>query len=671
MQVWSVKRSRALVVTLVLGLVWCWVQEPPAVEAMPQSAAAPQDKPDIIVVTIDTLRADRLGAYGFEGVRTPNLDGLASRGVTFSRSVAPTPLTLPSHASIFTGTYPPYHGVRDNSGFVVPEQIQTMAEIYRANGYQTAAFVAAFVLDSRWGLAQGFETYFDSFNPPDRDASAQSVQRSADEVIDRSLRWLDDRRAGQPVLLWVHLYDPHSPYAPPEPFHTEYLGRPYLGEIAFVDAQIGRLLGHLDEAGLAEAVIVVAGDHGESLNEHGEREHGFFVYEETLHVPLIFSGRLSGSSGVRRSEVVSLVDILPTLLELSGLPHSADVQGRSLVPLFDPATTAEPRTVYAETYYPRLHYGWSELRSIQNGRYKLIASVDPELFDLADDPDEQHNLVGRLNSVFLQMSELAEESFARMEGNISAEQIDVDEQTRRQLAALGYLSTSAARVDEDDPEAASPRAKIAVHNRLLDVFSLIETAEYDAAERMLLDLLADDDEAIVHKVLASLYLETDDHDRAVRHLHDAVRLHDRLPEAHFMLGQIFDRRGEHAEAAREYLLELEISPTHALANLGLAEARRNLGDTRRQEQSLRRALELNPDLAEARLHLARIYLEKGERYEEAVRIAERALSGELSLRDRALGLFLLADLHNRLGNDELSATYAGRARQTLDQLQQQ
>jgi len=671
MQVQSVKRSRVLVRTLLIGLVWCWMHTPSGVEATRQPAAARQDKPDVIVITIDTLRADRLGVYGFDGVQTPNLDGLARRGVTFTRAVSPTPLTMPSHTSIFTGTYPPYHGVRDNGGFVVPQQIETMAEIYRANGYQTAAFVAAFVLDSRWGLDQGFETYFDSFQPPDRSASLESVQRPANEVVDRSLRWLDDRRPGQPVFLWVHLYDPHFPYAPPEPFRTEYLGRPYLGEIAFVDSQIGRLLGTIDDTGLAEAVIVVAGDHGESLNEHGEHEHGLFVYEATLHVPLIFSGRLSGSAGTRRSEVVSLVDILPTLLELSGLPIPAAVQGRSLAPLFDPAAAAQPRTVYAESYFPRLRYGWSELRSIQNDRYKLIASVDPELFDLADDPDEQHNLVGRLNSVFLEMSNAAAAMFAQLEGNVSAEQTVVDEQTRRQLAALGYLSATAALVDEDNAEVPSPREKIAVHNRLLDVFSLFQAAEYEKAEGLLLELLASDDEAIVHRTLAGVYVETGDEDRAIQHLHKALQIYERLPEAHFMLGQLFARRGDHAEAAGEYLLELEMAPTHALANLRLAEAYGNLGDPRLEEQSLRRALELNADLAQAGLHLARIHLEKGEQYEEAVDIAERALSGELSVRDRALGLFLLADLHNRLGNEALSATYAGRARQILDRPQQQ
>ena len=204
MRVWGVRRSRALVRLLLIGLVWSWMQAPSGVEATRRPAAGGQTKPDVIVITIDTLRADRLGVYGFDGVQTPNLDGLARRGVTFTRAISPTPLTMPSHASIFTGTYPAYHGVRDNGGFVVPQQIETMAEIYRANGYQTAAFVAAFVLDSRWGLARGFETYFDSFEPPSRNASLESVQRPADEIVDRSLRWLDNRRPGQPAFLWVH-----------------------------------------------------------------------------------------------------------------------------------------------------------------------------------------------------------------------------------------------------------------------------------------------------------------------------------------------------------------------------------------------------------------------------------------------------------------------------------
>ena len=395
------------------------------------------------------------------------------------------------------------------------------------------------------------------------------------------------------------------------------------------------------------------------------------MYEESLHVPLIFSGRLGGSVGTRRADVVSLVDILPTMLEVSGLPIPADVQGKSLAPLFDPAAAAQPRTVYAESYYPRLRYGWSELRSIQNDRYKLIDSVDPELFDLVDDPNEQNNLVGTLNTVFLEMSNTATAMFAELEGNVSAEQTVVDEQTRRQLAALGYLGGTSAAVDEDRADVPSPRAKIAVHNQLLDAFSLFQAAEYERAEGLLLGLLGGDDEAIVHKTLAGVYVETGDEDGAIEHLNKALQIYDRLPDAHFMLGQLLARRGEHGDAAREFLLELELSPTHASANLRLAEAYRNLGDSGQEEQALRRALELNPDLAQARLYLARTYLDKGQQYEEAVSITESALSGDLSLRDRALGFFLLADLHNRLGNDDLSTTYAGRARQILDRSQQQ
>jgi len=290
---------------------------------------------NVLVITVDTIRADHIGAYGYSDVETPAMDTLAREGVLFTRAYSPTPLTLPAHTSIFSGTYPLYHGVRDNGGYIVPDELTTMAEIFEEQGYDTAAFIAAYVLDSRWGLNQGFDTYFDDFDLSDqRFISMGAVQRPANEVIDETVAWLNEARQG-PFFLWVHLYDPHAPYDPPEPYMSRYAGARYDGEIAFTDSQIDRLLATLEARGLGDnTFIVLAGDHGESLGEHGEVQHGFFIYEAATRVPLILRVPIEGFGGIERSEVVSLVDIMPTVLEMCGLEIPDHVQGASLVPFF-------------------------------------------------------------------------------------------------------------------------------------------------------------------------------------------------------------------------------------------------------------------------------------------------------------------------------------------------
>jgi len=343
---------------------------------------------NILLVTIDTLRADRVGAYGFEEVDTAVIDGLAERGVTFERAYSPTPLTLPAHSSLMSGTYPGFHGVRDNGAFVLPSELDTLAKVFSRAGYETAAFV----LDSRWGLSGGFDTYFDEFILPKEEViGLGAVQHEAEEVVDEALAWLREPRA-DPFFLWVHLYDPHTPYTPPEPYLSRYEGRPYLGEIAYTDAQLGRLLAGLDETTRARTFIVLASDHGEGLGDHEEIEHGFFVYEEAIRVPLIISTPYEDLHGVRRAELVSLVDVMPTVLEMMRLPIPESVQGESMVPLLGSREHPWREVVYAESYYPRLHFGWSELKTVRGERYKLIMSPEPELYDLEADPGEGVNV---------------------------------------------------------------------------------------------------------------------------------------------------------------------------------------------------------------------------------------------------------------------------------------
>ncbi|MEW5902693.1 MAG: sulfatase, partial [Acidobacteriota bacterium] len=333
--------------------------------------------------------------------------------------------------------------VRDNGGFVVPEKLTTLAEVFKKKGYATAAFVAAYVLDSKWGLSQGFDYYFDRFDLSKFEKiSLGAVQRPANEVMDEALKWLEKNK-GRKFFAWIHLYDPHTPYEPPPPFDGRYPKNPYLGEIAFADSQLARLESFLGDAGLAgRSFLVFAGDHGESLGEHRESTHGFFVYQEAIHVPLIFVTPFSRLQGISATPVVSLVDIMPTVLEMAGLPVPPEVQGESLVPLFFRPADSAPRYAYAETFYPRFHYGWSELRSYQDGRHKLILAPEQEFYDLAADSDELRNIAaleGRARADLEKKANVYVERFSRNAFELDFKKID--EETREKLAALGYVGS--------------------------------------------------------------------------------------------------------------------------------------------------------------------------------------------------------------------------------------
>ena len=345
-----------------------------------RASAAGGAKPNVIFITIDTLRADHLRCYGYARIETPNIDALARAGVRFTQAHTPVPITLPAHTAIFTGSFPMATGMHDFSGNKLPANATTLAKVLRDSGYTTAAFIGAAVLDSRFGLNQGFETYFDHFDFSRLDeTNLDLTERRGDLVMDEALGWLK-QAPRQPFLLWVHLYDPHFPYTPPEPFASRYRTHLYDGEIAFADAQLGRLLSFLTQQGLFDhSVIALAGDHGEGLGEHGEKTHGFFMYNSTLHVPLIF--KLPGAAPRVVAEDVSLVDVMPTLLQELKIPVPSSVQGRSLLGLIlgrsGPAGT-RPSELFAETYLPLLHFRWSQclgrVRRVHPGfRFALVA----------------------------------------------------------------------------------------------------------------------------------------------------------------------------------------------------------------------------------------------------------------------------------------------------------
>lgn len=433
---------------------------------------------NVLVITLDTTRADRLAAYGFTGVKTPNLDRLAQEGVRFDQTAAAAPLTFPAHCSLFTGRLPPQHGARDN-GVVLSSREATLAAVLKAHGFQTAAVTGSYVVDSRWGLNQGFDQYDDDLaDAPGANHVGRGLQRAADAVADRALEWLY-QHDGARFFAWLHFYDPHAPYEPPEPYRTIYATDPYLGEIAFVDTQLGRVLAFLDERRILDrTIVVVIGDHGESLGEHGERTHGLFVYESVLRVPFIIRAPFSLVGGRHVAEPTRSIDMMPTVLDLLGLPAPAGVQGRSVAGLMTGTGRALDLATYSESLYPRDRFGWSDLHASRDGRFKVIRAPRPELYDLAADPHELRNL-------YAERPALAEGMAARLRAfergllNDSQSQTAgpglprpsvslADPDARARLAALGYTAAVRAMAVEDGSALPDPKDQIGLYNLITE-----------------------------------------------------------------------------------------------------------------------------------------------------------------------------------------------------------
>ena len=643
---------------------------------------------NVLLITVDTLRADRLGAYGFTEVETPVIDRLAATGVTFERAYSPTPLTLPAHSSLMTGTYPAFHGVRDNGAFVIPDNLDTMAGVFARNGYETAAFVAAFVLDSRWGLRGGFDTYFDDFVLPKQEVvGLGSVQRTAEEVVNEALAWLRRART-DPFFLWVHLYDPHTPYTPPEPYRSRYEGHPYLGEIAYTDVQLGHLLAGLDEPTRARTIVVLAADHGEGLGDHGEIEHGFFVYEEAIHVPLIVNAPFEPLRGVRRTEFVSLVDVMPTILEMARLPVPDTVQGESMVALLGNEEPPWRDAVYAESFYPRLHFGWSELKTLRGERYKLIVSPEPELFDLHEDPGERANVADQMNTAFAALNRQLTELDARYsEGAERSPSLELDEETRARLAALGYLSTFAADVIEGEV-LPNPVDKIDIYNDLLRAKGLKLRGEIDEAEAVLEGILVDDPGVIdAHVTLGTLFSQRGRHEEAIatyeaalgykpgdlslvlllvganiklarfeRALQVFADFEDMLPEdprLYFTRGNLRRYMGDDGAAIEDYELSLAINPDAATAWAALAGARVDARQFAGAREAVERALAIDPEIPDGNFISGQLL-----QHDRELEAAESAYLRELEVSPRHLrAAYNLSIVYRELGQEPEEERY--------------
>jgi choline-sulfatase len=539
----------------------------------------------LLLVTLDTTRADRIGAYGYEAAETPHIDRLATEGIRFVDAVSPVPMTLPAHASLLTGLDPPRHGVRANGELTLDAQLPTLATLLAARGYDTAAFVSSFVLDARFGLARGFATYDARLEASRAAAFGQQSERSAEAVTTAAIEWLDGRRdAARPFLLWVHYFDPHDPYDPPAPYRERFRERPYDGEIAHVDAQLGRLLARLERGGeRARSIVLVTADHGESLGEHGERYHSRTLYEGAVRVPLLLTVPGFPGPRVEGERLASLVDVAPTLLDLLGLDVPPGLDGESLL---RPPASAE-RRVYLETLNTYLDNGWAPLHALRGRREKYIRAPRPEYYDLARDPREQRNLAETsAASVAALEAELAE----RLSGTLDAAAVaaaatPADVELRARLQALGYLTGSGPERPVDpralpDPKDALPlleeylaaRAELAAGRPAEAAAGAVRLLRASPRDRSALQLLAE---------ASAVAGRADEAERALRR---SLEIGPTVP-ALVLLAQVLMPAGRFEEADALLAQATALDPRHG----GVALARGDLALFHgRREEALRR-----------------------------------------------------------------------------------
>lgn len=610
---------------------------------------------NLVVITLDTTRADHIGAYGSADVKTPAFDGLARDGVLFEQAMTTAPLTLPAHASIFTGRFPPEHGARDNGGFFVgPEQV-TLAEVLKARGFRTGGFVAAYVLDSKWGLDQGFDTYFDDFEgmKAGRRLSGD-LQRPGNQVVDQALPWMDAAKDG-PFFAWIHLYDPHTPYAPPEPFRAQYEGHPYRGEIAFTDAQVGRVVEFLRERGLLEkTVIAVLGDHGESLGDHGEDAHGFFIYEAATRVPFVIRAPADRIRGRRVADPVRVVDMMPTVLELLGIERPKEVSGASLLPLMTGEQIELGLEGYAEAMYPLHHYGWSDLRALRAGRYKAIDAPRPELYDLQEDPGETHNIfearrtlgdqmVGRLRQM--------DQAFRKVAVVQSAQ--DVDPEVRARLAALGYVGSFVASANDARTDRADPKDKIDIFNRLSTAREVESEKDGFAKASAIYRGVIKEDPTVIDAWFAfgNLYAKNRRYREAIEQFSRALALKPDYDLAVINLATAYRNLGNDEAALAGYERYLTIDPKDPYVRYQIGEIHLDRGDIAKAEAAFNKALELDSGVAQARTALAVIAFQRGD-LTTAERLVQEALADKPDVRLAHYNLALVAEKRGDLQTAE-------------------
>ena len=623
--------SRTAAIAFACGAALLGCAAPPASDDPRALAAA---RPNVVLISIDTLRSDRLPAYGYDGVETPAIDRLAADGVLFERAYTHVNVTLPSHVSLFTGLLPSDHGVRDNSGYRLDEEIPTLAETLRREGYATGGFVSSYVLRAGTGIDRGFDVYDDGVRF-ETGRQLGELQRPGLETLDAVSRWLGDV-GDSPFFLFLHLYEPHAPYNPPAPFAERY-DNAYDGEVAAADRVVGELIRGLEERGLYDnALVVLLSDHGEGLMDHGEMDHLILIYREVLQVPLIVKLPAGERAGERVASNAQLGDVAPTVYSGLGLDQSAELFGGDLLDLpGEPEPGAASRQIVSESVYPRIHFGWSDLASIVEGDLHFIESPVPELFRLSDDPGERNNVIQEERAAARRMRGALE----AVDRSLSSP-VEDDPEVRRRLESLGYLSGGVRAGEGPLPD---PKSRIGIVEELARALRHAAAGELAEAESALRSVLETEPQLVLAWRQLGDVLER--RGRALQALSAYRGAFDasggEAADAGIKVAELLLRMGRVAEAREHALAVAERSP---LAPQILAEAALVDGDLEAAAEHLERALaERGPRITP--LIVRTSLLNAQGRFEEALAQSDEVLAEFGDRRDRSV----LARLHLHRG----------------------
>jgi choline-sulfatase len=639
-----------------------WIRQLLCVVSLAANAfAAVAAPPNIILITVDTTRADRMGFLGSDRGLTPNLDVLARQSIVFTHAYSQAPLTAPSHATILTGTYPQFHQVQD---FETPlsKDLPFAPAILKAHGYHTAAFIGAMVLDPSLALGVGFDRGFDTYDagfhqPVPGEDRYSSAERRGGVVVEHALAWLS-KHPGGPFFIWVHLYDPHHPYDPPEPFKTQYKLAPYDGEIAYTDSVVGKFLSQLRACGLYDGTLIaVMGDHGEALGDHGEDFHGFFLYDETIRVPLLFKLPQEQFAAKRVENHVGLIDVLPTILQIASIEIPKEMQGQSLRSMMTlppgmsagtgPASAVE-RSIYSETEYGRRAYGWSAVRSLRAGKYLFVEVPRRELYDQTADPKEERDLAAASKAVADTLQGQLDTFRQQTSSSAAAPKLATDPQAQEKLAALGYMSASHVSVDGVAMGiGADPKDKVQVGNMIAQANFLLEDARFDEGAKLLQQIIVKEpnmpivyaklgmaeftlghmseavkamrravellpDSTDLHFNLGRILLQSKDYEAAIPELEGVVAKMPGSWQSHILLEIAYARTNRLPQAIKECKTVLDVLPEQYGTNLILGRVLIRSGDPEAALPRLKKAAEIRPQAPEPHMSLVEAYDKLGQ-----------------------------------------------------------
>ncbi len=594
------------------------------------------DTLNLLVITIDTLRADHTGIYGYEKIKTPHIDRLGQKGVIFSNAFCHVPLTLPSHCSLFTGNLPLHHGVRDN-GYRLPSFNLTLAEIMKDKGYKTAAFVGAFPLDSRFGLNKGFDVYDDFYGSKNIVRDLSFIERKAEEVNKNALDWITNNK-NERFFVWIHYFDPHAPYEPPSPLDQDYAGREYDGEIAYTDHVIGELLDRLDRLRLWEkTLIVLTSDHGEGLGEHREKTHGIFIYDSTLRVPLIFhSPRVLPENKVV-SDQVGLIDVMPTVLDLMGWDHIPDMQGKSLRSAMLEGASLPNKACYIESVAAMMDRNWAPLQGIRTREWKYIDAPIPELYGLLSDPKEEINILNQKPEIAKRLKEQLKGLIHSSSSSLSSDVLKgrMDEETRRKLMSLGYITGRSVGSDEERPD---PKTMIELDNLFNEAIIASETGNLELADLMYKEVLQKQPNLIMAYEYASYnYYKMGKLDDALELLEKAAKMDDTNNPLLARLGLYYQEAGklEKSIETLERVVQQDNNYAEAYNYLGVSYFK--TGQVEKAIHAFKRSISLDKNYAMAMNNLGNCYLAQKE-YDSAIAVYQKTISVDDRLASAFNGL---------------------------------